>query len=260
MFKNIVKNITQVNTVLEELISNYEKLKNIYNSQENLDSRSADFDIDEVFKVIQNKKHKNRSSKGSKFDIFGGDTFPATKMFWSSEDSNENIHNIGSVTEPNMQSLEIERKRKESPLLQSAKASILKESKPKIILIETYKKSSSTEKDMVHEKIGKPTIKMKVTPSKWISLNDEDNSNSVVDSTSNEKSLSDNNAFDVKKVIYAEAFTPATMWQEIANNKPINLKLYEEIIKYDTKPRARILEKSPNTKSVLVIMNMNNSK
>lgn len=80
-FADVVKNITRVNNVLEDLIKNYEKLKKIYESEELVEKdQSSDTEIDEQFKNAEKKINRSKPKTST--------TDPdriATQMFLSAE-------------------------------------------------------------------------------------------------------------------------------------------------------------------------------
>lgn len=77
VFVDVLKNITRVNGVLEDLILNYEKLQKIYKSQETLTELSSE-DADEGYKY--NKRPRASLIQTTK------PTFYSTQMFFSEEE------------------------------------------------------------------------------------------------------------------------------------------------------------------------------
>lgn len=92
IFADVIKNISRVNNVLQELINNYEQLQKIYKSQENVESVYSDSEIDEIFKSKNGKKSK-RTRQGDDVTIKPNSIKLATQMFWSDHDEDNNDSN-----------------------------------------------------------------------------------------------------------------------------------------------------------------------
>lgn len=88
IFADVIKNISRVNSVLQDLINNYEHLQKIYQSQENLESQTSDGEVDKVFKTKREKERKNGQER-SKSELPTSTTYdgnPATQIIWSADE------------------------------------------------------------------------------------------------------------------------------------------------------------------------------
>ncbi|KOB76506.1 Uncharacterized protein OBRU01_01732, partial [Operophtera brumata] len=92
LFADVIKNISRVNNVLQDLINNYEQLQNIYKSQENVKSEDSDSEMDEVFKT-KKKEAKRSKNEATTEPEPPPDKSRVTQMFWSDheEDANSGV-------------------------------------------------------------------------------------------------------------------------------------------------------------------------
>lgn len=111
IFADVIKNISRVNNVLQELINNYEQLQKIYKSQENFDAPeySSEADVDRYF---QNNK-KSKRDKERSFHQYApsakttGIYLHATQMFFSENEGD--VSNDAKSETVNENKLKIER-------------------------------------------------------------------------------------------------------------------------------------------------------
>lgn len=169
---DVIKNISRVNNILQELIHNYEHLQKIYKSQENLEG-TTDYPL---FRDNIKIKKVNKS--------IHGDQFPATEMVWSDMDEEEtneitlNVNGIPETTLPTIKAVRqnfkptTKKSRTDSEmliLLSSSESTIQpntsKQMKFEVKFIDTHKKRVKSDekerKKMVVPDIMKDTDKKK---------------------------------------------------------------------------------------------------
>ncbi|XP_030041219.1 uncharacterized protein LOC115456339 [Manduca sexta] len=287
IFADVIRNISRVNNVLQELISNYEQLQKIYKSQESTDY-SSDAEIDEVFKSIKKAKYDHKmNAKVNPTERPNSESFPATQMIWSEDDDDDNDADtddeseerakgnvVGKFPKPEAQ------KAKNTPIdtfentssesMEVIKnTSILKPNEAKIIFIDTHKKIKeiTENKEASTKKKVEPT-KTPKTRYKKVLKNDKVNMKARKDKLAAKTSNTikqNNGTKSIKKIIYAEKFSPKSIWKEIIKNKPIQLEPQEEVIYNAPKKRADNYKpmgslQSEAAKTALVIVSKSNTK
>lgn len=221
VFTDVIKNISRVNNVLQELIDNYEQLKKMYKSQENSETEESGTEVDGGFKA-----KGNDGSETTQRAQLGGD-FPATQMFWSNDEkdsiSASDDDEKDKNSEKNASAKDItekigENSSSDTSTGESTDISTDKEEhnhktkktkpglrqKPEIVPIGTTKKTAEVKPKMI-----------KSNPVK---------TNNYFDPKTTQVYKEVNNSRGVQKVVYAELFSKNNIWDDIFKNKPIQLQ------------------------------------
>lgn len=262
IFTDVIKNISRVNNILQDLIKNYEQLQKMYKTQSFEVDISTDSEIDEAYKN-ENIKHKtnSRTSSNATYPPIKK-KFPGTAMLVSEEE-------LETITEES-NFLEDQNK---LPLIQSLHA-------PEPVRINEEVKEDSEDDykvkkrkhidhkhsdeirvpdyvfyDNVHPKTTTKKAQSKRTKSTYKKYKHN------VHQRSKERDVEtkdvQGNSRNVQKVVYTESFNQEKIWDEIVNKKPIELKTHRNILqqsKRGMRSRDDYWKKERPRKTALVIL------
>ncbi|RVE49453.1 hypothetical protein evm_005884 [Chilo suppressalis] len=247
IFTDVIRNITRVNNVLEELIQNYEKIQKYYDTNSFEKDYSSDIEIDELYK---NGKFYNKTKSRTYVDntLWPKMEFPATAMIFSDddvseiEDSAEDNEEVKRADDQKSTADEVsDENSKEDSKELSENARIedknteIKESKIIFLRPHKYKADNSNKiKDLNPKTHHIQNRKHKIE-------------------TGSTKPINRN----VEKIIYAETFPQGKIWDEIARKKPINLRSVN-IPSSRLKDNKLHLRTNRSPKTALVIVTKNN--
>lgn len=261
LFSDVIKNISRVNTVLQELIQNYEQLQKIYKSHsfESTQTDSVESDIDEAFKNAKGKnRSKDKDNETRKEIIYSQNRFPATQMFLSEEETvqetTEQFQNTDAEEElPEIEATKTNRTKIVNILRSSSDSDDTNENKVKEVkeVIHRNHRHSDEVKvpdhvffDNVHK-----DIKNKIRNSNPTGLNYKKTARikpkyrgKIRNNTStsptfrkfspNTTTIRDSSK-NVLHVLQSEDFPEDKIWKNIADKTPINLGIHRKTINFE---------------------------
>lgn len=229
MFSEVIRNISRVNNVLQELIKNYEQLQNMSKAnslEEKSQDYSSDSEIDEVYKNL-NQKRKLRSNNDTTPPATKKN-FPGTEMIVSEEEQ-EDITEKSNFDDNDQRTPSIQR-------LQAPDSE--KENKVE----ETESSDDSTDKNVrdhkhsdevkVPDNVFADNVHSKDSEKKEKSMKTKKKESAVlsdIEMYSTTKVSVQGNARNVQQVLHAETFQKEKIWDEIAKEKPIELKAHRNM-------------------------------
>ncbi|VVC96801.1 unnamed protein product [Leptidea sinapis] len=213
---DVLKNFTTANKILKDLIRNYEHLQRIYKSKEEEEDIKKGLKSDKnMFKAIFSSGEDNKPSSEK---ILQNDKMRVTQMILS---------DIGSVE----QSTDIESKSDDTSATETSD-----------VEIGASKKNQKENKYSVKNNIKNTPAQNKM---KKITKKEKDSrDNNMVTTVKTRFSIQGdrnkiyttkhhvgphfrNNHNSIKRLVYAEIFSPDKMWHEVVN-KPVNLQVYND--------------------------------
>ncbi|CAK1549229.1 unnamed protein product [Leptosia nina] len=214
-FVDVLKNITSANQILQDLIKNYEQLQNIYKSdEEKSNSDASDSEKNNQFKALSSSEYTTITSKNKVYGV--------TQIIYTGE------------TEESIEEQSIEDQKNNSKII-VVESSEFKEIDPTVSGNRTEHFSDNYEEIVTQQSNEKHDTKKNVKTR--FSIQKETakrNFNKVRPSLRQAKDKV------IKRVVYAEVFSPDKIWHEVIH-KPIKLKLH------DDRPTFRIPNRKPSS-------------
>ncbi|CAG9572905.1 unnamed protein product [Danaus chrysippus] len=214
-----MKNITEVNKTLKDLIKNYKYLENIYKADEKVQTDTSGSEIDEKFKQMKRKrKEKKKSHKNTLSPVSLSTLYQGTAYIFDSRTSDE------------LQSKDIKEEKEDLETDQNKDSKIEEISlEDKKTISESSKEEEEISEDGEEIQIDIPKVKPKRTASKTKPqrVNNVFGKKTRFDVLHGEMAKNRNKSktrlrVGNQRIVYTEQFSPQTFWKDIVN-KPIKL-------------------------------------